>query len=264
MGEERATPSHTHARRGARSGQRERLLGAAGLPTLGGYGLRAPGRRAHSLPPMPEDPLPPSPFAPPAESRGAVTQLLLACGAGERDAYERLFPLVYEHLRMVAHAQLRREREGHTLSTTALVHEAYLKLVDPAKLGLKDRAHFFGVAARAMRQVLVDHARRVGAPRRGGDLVRVDLDAAQIAVEERADTLLALDEALSRLAGFAPRLAQVVELRFFGGLTEEEAAEALGVTSRTLRRDWVKARGWLHRELAATFVEPTPAPAHAP
>lgn len=180
-----------------------------------------------------------------------VTELLRACRGGEADAHERLFALVYEHLRTIAHAQLRREREGHTLSTTALVHEAFFKLADPAQLEFRDRAHFLGVAARAMRQVLVDHARRHRASKRGSGAVALDLDAAEIAVEERADMLVALDEALTRLAALSPRLAQVVECRFFGGLTEEETAEALQVTARTVRRDWVKARGWLHEELAA-------------
>jgi len=189
---------------------------------------------------------------------GAVTSLLLAHREGDPDAYGRLFPMLYEHLREVAHAQLRREaraRAGaHTLSTTALVHEAWFKLAEPGKLALQDRGHFFGAAARAMRQVLVDHARRVGAAKRGAGAAAVELDAANLAVEERADVLLALDEALQRLAAMSPRLAQVVELRFFGGLTEEEVGNVLGVTERTVRRDWVKARAWLHTEIAASIA----------
>jgi RNA polymerase sigma factor (TIGR02999 family) len=192
--------------------------------------------------------------AEPAPARGAVTELLVACRAGGRDAYERLFPLVYEHLRAVARAQLRRERGGHTLSTTALVHEAWFKLADPAQLEVRDRAHFLAVASRAMRQVLVEHARRFRAHKRGAGAVHVALDDAErargeIALEERADVLVALDEALARLAAFSPRLAQVVECRFFGGLTEEETAAALEITARTVRRDWVKARAWLQVEL---------------
>ena len=178
-----------------------------------------------------------------------ITELLLAYSGGEQEAYDRLFPLVYEHLRAVAHAQLRRERGGHTLSTTALVHEAYLKLADVARLDVRNRAHFLAVAARAMRQVLVSYARRHAAEKRGGGLAPVDLGAAELAVEERAEVLIALDEALTRLGALSPRLAQVVECRFFGGLTEEETAQALGVAERTVRRDWVKARGWLFREL---------------
>jgi RNA polymerase sigma factor (TIGR02999 family) len=187
-------------------------------------------------------------------AQAGITELLLAYHGGEQEAYDRLFPLVYEHLRAVAHAQLRRERGGHTLSTTALVHEAYLKLADVARLDVRDRAHFLGVAARAMRQVLVSYARRHRAEKRGGGLEPVDLDAAELAVEERAEVLIALDDALTRLAAMSPRLAQVVECRFFGGLTEEETAQVLGVAERTVRRDWVKARGWLHAELAGTVA----------
>jgi RNA polymerase sigma factor (TIGR02999 family) len=192
---------------------------------------------------------------PDAPAVGSVTALLLAYRDGEQAALERLLPLVYEHLRTVARAQLRREaraRAGaHTLSTTALVHEAYFKLADAARLDVADRAQFLGVAARAMRQVLVDHARRFRAQKRGGGAAHLDLDDANVAVEERADMLVALDESLARLAALNPRLAQVVEMRFFGGLTEEETAAALGVTDRTVRRDWVKARAWLHGDMAA-------------
>ena len=187
-------------------------------------------------------------------AQAGITELLLAYRSGEQEAYDRLFPLVYEHLRAVAHAQLRRERAGHTLSTTALVHEAYLKLADLARLDVRDRAHFLGVAARAMRQVLVSYARGHRAEKRGGGLEPVDLDAAEVAVEERAEVLIALDEALTRLGALSPRLAQVVECRFFGGLTEEETAQVLGVAERTVRRDWVKARGWLHAELAGAVA----------
>ena len=197
----------------------------------------------------------PAAFDPPvAPPRGEVTRLLLACRDGGEEAYGRVFPLVYEHLRAVARSQLRRERDGHTLSTTALVHEAWFKLADPSQLEIRDRAHFLAVAARAMRQVLVEHARRFRAHKRGAGAVHVALDDAEhargeIAVEEKADVLVALDEALGRLSAFSPRLAQVVECRFFGGLTEEETAAALDVTARTVRRDWVKARAWLHAEL---------------
>jgi RNA polymerase sigma factor (TIGR02999 family) len=197
------------------------------------------------------------PSAPAAPSR-SVTELLVAYRDGEADAFERLLPLVYEHLRSVARAQLRRRgyHGGQTLSTTVLVHDAYFKLADSARLDVQDRAHFLSVAARAMRQVLVDHARRHNAQKRGGGAAHLDLDAAEIAVDDRADMLVALDEALARLATFSPRLARVVELRFFGGLTEEETARALDVTDRTVRRDWVKARAWLHAEIAAGAPEP--------
>ncbi len=198
----------------------------------------------------------------PPSGTASVTELLLAYRGGEPGAFGRLLPLVYEHLRSVARAQLRREarhRAGmHTLSTTALVHEAYFKLADVTRLDVQDRAQFLAVAARAMRQVLVDHARRFRAEKRGGGAVHLDLDAAEVAVEERADVLVALDESLARLAALSPRLAQVVELRFFGGLTEEEAAQALGVTDRTVRRDWVKARAWLYTDMASHGVAAAP------
>ncbi|MCU0626426.1 MAG: sigma-70 family RNA polymerase sigma factor [Gemmatimonadaceae bacterium] len=195
-----------------------------------------------------------APAAADASGSGEVTALLRAHRAGDATALDRVFPLVYEHLRHVARAQLRHDGRGrdgaHTLSTTALVHEAYFKLADQAQLDVHDRGHFLAIAARAMRQVLVDSARRHRAERRGGGAAHLDLDAAEIAVESRAETLVALDEALERLAQFGARLARVVELRFFGGLAEEEVARILGVTERTVRRDWVKARAWLHAELA--------------
>jgi RNA polymerase sigma factor (TIGR02999 family) len=167
---------------------------------------------------------------------------------------DELFAQVYAHLRNIAHAQLRRDargREGvHTLSTTALVHEAYFKLAEPSAMNVQDRAHFLLIAARAMRQVLVEYARRNRAEKRGGPAkMQLNLDSTQLAVESRADMLVALDEALVRLAALNSRLAKVVELRYFGGLAEHEVAELMGVTDRTVRRDWVKARAWLHAEL---------------
>jgi RNA polymerase sigma factor (TIGR02999 family) len=164
------------------------------------------------------------------------------------EAMERLLPLVYDDLRRIAHRQLAGERDGHTVSTTALVHEAYLRLADRQIDGY-DRVQFLGVASQAMRRVLVDYARQHRAGKRGGARRQVALDDAMLVVEERADTLLALDEALTRLGGFDARQGRVVECRFFGGLTEEETAEVLGVTARTVRRDWIKAKGWLHQEL---------------
>jgi RNA polymerase sigma factor (TIGR02999 family) len=175
-----------------------------------------------------------------------VTALLLACRDGEATAIARLFPLVYEELRRIAHSQLGRERPGHTLDTTALVHEAYLKLVDQTQVKLVDRSHFLAVATQAMRRILVDYARRYRADKRGGDPARVSLNEETIVAAERADMLLALDEALVDLARLDNRLSRVVECRFFGGLTEEETAEVLDVTARTVRRDWIKAKGWLH------------------
>jgi len=186
----------------------------------------------------------------------AITDALAALRGGDPDAMDRLVPLVYEELARIAHRQLRLEVPGHTLSTTALVHEAYLRLVDQTRAQWADRAQFFGVAAHSMRRVLVDHARRHRAARRGG-VHRRDVplealeasDAANLAAGDRADILVAMDEALDRLAALDARQARVVECRFFGGLTESETAEALGVTARTVARDWVKARGWLYQEL---------------
>ena len=185
-----------------------------------------------------------------------ITDALAALREGEPGAMDRLVALVYEELGRIARRQLRKEATGHTLSTTALVHEAYLRLVDQTRVQWVDRAHFFAVAARCMRRVLVDHARRHQAMRRGGgDRRELSLsaleatDAASLAAAERADILLAMDEALDRLAALDARQARVVECRFFGGLTEDEVATVLGVTPRTVARDWVKARGWLHQEL---------------
>lgn len=175
--------------------------------------------------------------------RDDITALLLAWRGGDRSAFDRLFPAVYDELRRIAHRQLGRERPDHTLGTTGLVHEAYLKLVDQTRAQWEDRAHFFAVAAGAMRRILVGYARRHNADKRRGQ--HVSLDDATMVADERAGTLVALDDALVQLAEVDARLAQVVECRFFGGLTEEETAEALGMTARTVRRDWVKAKAWL-------------------
>jgi RNA polymerase sigma factor (TIGR02999 family) len=187
------------------------------------------------------------------ESAGAgqaVTEALVALRNGTPGAMDRLMPLVYEQLRRIAHRQLGSEPTGHTLSTTGLVHEAYLKLVDQKRAQWQDRAQFFAIAAGAMRRVLVDYARRHRAARRGGAVPRpISLDDVDIPVTERADVIVALDEALDRLARMDARLAQVVECRFFGGLTEAETAAALAVSQRTVAREWAAARAWLHQEL---------------
>jgi RNA polymerase sigma factor (TIGR02999 family) len=203
-----------------------------------------------------------SAFRTPSQVRGGgqmdsdhdITGLLLAWRAGDQDALDQLFPRVYDELRHIAHRRLARERGDHTLGTTALVNEAYLKLIDQTRAQWSDRAHFFAVAARVMRRILVDYARQHLAQKRGGAATPVTLDDeavgnATVAADERADMLLALDEALTRLAELDERLSRVVECRFFGGLTEEETANALSVTARTVRRDWVKAKGWLHQAL---------------
>lgn len=186
---------------------------------------------------------------PEAELRESVTALLVDLAAGDARAADALFPLLYEELRRIAHRQLQGERAGHTLCTTALVNEAYLRLVDQRRAQWQNRAQFLAVAARAFRRILVDHARRHRTDKRGGGWERLELEAVEIAVEERAEALVALDDALERLDGFSPRLRQVVECRFFGGMTEPETAAALGLTDRTVRRDWVKAKGWLAGEL---------------
>jgi RNA polymerase sigma factor (TIGR02999 family) len=186
----------------------------------------------------------------PGSTQGAITDVLLALRAGHEDARDRLYELVYDELRGIAHNALRAERTGHSLATTDLVHEAYLKLVDQTRVVWQDRSHFFAVASRAIRRILVDYARRHGAVKRGGPRRRVPLMDEELSIDERAELLVDLDDALHRLEGLSPRLARVVECRFFGGLSDAETAETLGVTDRTVRRDWVKARGWLYRELA--------------
>jgi len=178
--------------------------------------------------------------------QGEVTRLLEAAVGGDQDALDRLVPLVYDDLRRLAHRQLGREGGGHTLQTTGLVHEAYLKLAGGAGIGAANRAHFLAIAARAMRQVLVDYARRRKAEKRGGGVVNVTLNDGDQGMDVSSDDLLALDDILGQLEA---RQRQVVELRFFGGLEEKDIAEALGVSERTVRRDWVKARAWLYRAL---------------
>ena len=178
-----------------------------------------------------------------------ITGLLLAWRAGESRALDRLLPLVYNELRGIAHRQLLRERRDHTLDTVGLVHEPYIKLVDQTQVQWVDRSHFFAVAAQAMRRVLVDYARRYHAEKRGEAPVRVNLSDAVLVADDSADRLLAIDYALNDLAALDERLARVVECRFFGGPTETETAEVLGVTERTVRRDWTKAKGWLHKAL---------------
>jgi RNA polymerase sigma factor (TIGR02999 family) len=181
-----------------------------------------------------------------------ITAALAVLGQDAPEGTDELLPLVYGELRRIAHRQLAGEEAGHTLSTTALVHEAYLRLAGQ-QTSWKDRAQFFALAARAMRRILVDYARRHHALRRGAGSRPLPLDAAEdaglLAGESRAEELLALDEALERLATFDPRLARVVECRFFGGLSESETAEALAISQRTVSRDWTLARGWLFTEL---------------
>jgi len=178
-----------------------------------------------------------------------ITHLLKEWSAGDRRALDRLTPLVYEELRHQAARYLRRERRGHTLQTTALIHEAYLRLIDANDVNWQSRAHFFAIAANLMRRILVEHARRRDADKRGGSQVRVQLDEALAVADEADIDLLAIDEALDRLAAIDPQQARVVELRFFSGLSVEETAAALGVSPKTVKRDWSVARAWLRREI---------------
>ncbi|HVS64334.1 MAG TPA: ECF-type sigma factor [Thermoanaerobaculia bacterium] len=179
----------------------------------------------------------------------AITDLLIAIREGDSTATGRLMPLVYDELHAMARHQLRRSRPGQTLNTTALVHEAYLKLVQPARADWNDRSHFLAIAATAMRYIVVDYARRRSAQKRGGGAHHTSLDASELRIEGRVVETLALDQAIEQLAAVSDRLARLVELLFFGGLTEEEAAGVLGLSERTVRRDWRKARAFLSRVL---------------
>jgi RNA polymerase sigma factor (TIGR02999 family) len=181
-----------------------------------------------------------------------VTELLEAWQHGDAGARERLLPLVYDELRRVARARLRRERPDHTLQATALVHEAYLRLIGPGEATPRNRVQLFGIAARLMREILVDHARRKAALKRGGPATKVSLDDAVAAPEVTIVDILALDEALGELSARDARLCQVVELKFFAGLTIDETATALQVSVATVERDWTVARAWLHQRLASS------------
>lgn len=181
-----------------------------------------------------------------------VTRLLSAWQAGDEEALERLLPLVYDDLRRIADRRLAGERAGHTLQATALVHEAYLRLVDHDRIQWQGRAHFLALAATTMRRILVDHARKQRAAKRGGDAVTLTLDEDLAGGREPEVDLVALDQALERLAAEEPRQARVVELRFFGGLTVRETAEVLDVSPATVKLDWSVARAWLFRELGGS------------
>jgi RNA polymerase sigma factor (TIGR02999 family) len=174
-----------------------------------------------------------------------VTQLLIAWGDGDRAALDQLMPLVYEELRRLAHSYIKRERPNHTLQTSGLINEAYLRLVDQSQLKLKNRTHFFGVAARLMREILVDYARKRKYAKRGGDAQRVPFEETLIVSDQRAADIVALDDALRELSEIDPRQSQIVELRFFGGLSIDEAAEVLNISPGTVMRDWTLAKAWL-------------------
>lgn len=178
-----------------------------------------------------------------------ITRLLQRMGKGDREAESRLVPLVYGELRRLARHYMRNERVSHTLQATALVHEAYLRLVDERQVNWQNRAHFLGVAAQVMRRILVDHARGLHRLKRGGEQRTVVLEEAIVNLKAPSSDLVALDQALTRLAELDPRQGRIVELRFFGGLTVEETAEVLGISPKTVKRDWSVARAWLYGEL---------------
>jgi RNA polymerase sigma factor (TIGR02999 family) len=184
----------------------------------------------------------------PEPQGGAVTRLLLRWRRGDREALDELVPLVYEELRRIARRSMRSERTGHTLEPTALVHEAFARLVE-MDVSWQDRAHFLGVAARAMRRILVDHARSRGSAKRGGGAVRLGLDEAEGAASGDPPPISDLDEALRRLSEIDPRKGDVVEMTYFGGLTQEEVAEVLGLSVPTVQRELRQAKAWLYREL---------------
>lgn len=185
----------------------------------------------------------------PEPREGQLTRLLASCSAGDEDAFDRLIPLVYADLKGIAHRRLRSERAGHTLDTTAVVHEAYVQLVNQATATWRDRAHFFAVASRVIRHVLIDYARRRNAEKRGGGRFQVPLREAMTGEEPKTVDLVALDVALTELADRDERMAKVVECRFFGGMTMAETAAAVGVSLRTAERDWTRARAHLYRTL---------------
>jgi RNA polymerase sigma factor (TIGR02999 family) len=196
----------------------------------------------------PEADAPPSPD--PAGGDESLTELLEHASGGNAEAFNRLFPLVYEELRILARSRLRSERDGHTLNTTALVHEAYLKLIDQTRVQWQNRAHFFAIASRAMHRILINYAHMRKAEKRGGGAAHVPLEEAGIEMTQgQVDELLGLDQALDRLREFNERGADVVVYRFFGGLTHEEIAEVMDTSAITVRRSWTAARAWLRREL---------------
>jgi len=185
------------------------------------------------------------------DAAGNVTALLGQLRAGNQDVAGQLVPLIYNELRRIANAQMRRERAGHTLQATVLVHEAYLRLAGDQEIQWQNRAHFFAIAARAMRQVLLDYARQRHAEKRGGGgAQRVEMDVDLLGGENRIEDIVALDEVVTRLSELDQQQGRIVELRFFAGLNVEETAEVMGISDRTVKREWRSAKAWLHRELA--------------
>jgi RNA polymerase sigma factor (TIGR02999 family) len=192
-----------------------------------------------------------------ASSNQQISQLLVAWSKGDQAAGDQLLPLVYGELKRMARRYMAGQPPGHTLQTTALIHEAYMKVAGHEDKHWSNRAHFFGVAAQAMRHILVDYARARNAVKRGGEARAVSLDKAALVTDDQAGELVALDDALNRLAEIAPRQGRVVELRYFGGMSVEETAEALKVSPETVTRDWRMARAWLLRELTETGGDET-------
>ena len=186
-----------------------------------------------------------------------VTQLLADWGKGDRSALDKLFPLVHSELRRIAQRQMSQERPGHTLQATALVNEAYLKLAGQQGFDWQNRAHFFAVCAQVMRHILIDHARAHARDKRGGGAVKVSLTDALVVAEDQASHFIALDEALRRLESLDPQKGKIVELRYFGGLSIDEAAEVMNVSPRTVRREWQRAKAWLYRMMTEGIEDET-------
>lgn len=184
-----------------------------------------------------------------------ITELLASYGRGDKESLDQLIPIVYDELRRQAARYLRREQAGHTLQTTALIHEAYVRLVDQRNMQWQNRAHFFGIAAQMMRRILVDHARSKKRAKRGGSDIRVSLGDAEVAAKDQELDVVALDRALERLARIDEQQSRVVELRFFSGLSVEETAEVMGISKSTVKRDWSMAKAWLHRELSGEIAK---------
>jgi RNA polymerase sigma-70 factor (ECF subfamily) len=216
---------------------------------LGCYQMNEPGAGLVGERECPEDPVGPGAYETP-HNHDEVSQLVLDWADGDQGALDKLMPLVYDELRRLAHLYMGREHPGHTLQTTALVDEAYLRLADQTHTHWKSRAQFFGIAAQLMRRILVDHARSHLYAKRGGGARKVALDEVAVLSPERGADLIALDDALERLSSIDPRKSRVVELRYFGGLSVEEAAKILGVSTITVKRDWLVAKAWLRREIS--------------
>lgn len=193
----------------------------------------------------------------PTPSPPEVTQLLADWGKGDRSALDKLFPLVHSELRRIAQRQMSQERPGHTLQATALVNEAYLKLAGQQGFDWQNRAHFFAVCAQVMRHILIDHARAHARDKRGGGAIQVSLNDALVVAEDQAAHFIALDEALRVLERLDPQKGKIVELRYFGGLSIEEAAEVLNVSPRTVRREWQRAKAWLYRMMTEGIEDET-------